>query len=277
MPNEMTPTQLRAKQIETAIARDDAARHEGDDRGRDDRVMDALNRLHARMDDFEAELKRRKGEDEDEGEDPQDVDRLDARRHRKDRRRDAEPARGAGLDGRRDDEAGGGFPPHEAEPARAAAIDERSYHRNDSRLNYSDPELRKRVEQGFTRTELWNDELCRHFGERGGPPLEYESLRDFQNRTLKRWLKYSPKWANADVARMDGLTLDNVAVDVRADTISKARTSSEVPAGILREVHDRDESGREHIRFYGAFEDVFGAWMTPMRGARVRRPVDGLR
>jgi len=110
------------------------------------------------------------------------------------------------------------------------------------------------------------DAVFQAFGDSAARYMAGESLTAYRQRLLSKLKKHSKAWAKADLYRLrDPAALAIAESQIFADAAEYARSPASVPEGVVREVKERDQSGREIIRFYGSPNDVWSAFRHPGR------------
>ena len=96
--------------------------------------------------------------------------------------------------------------------------------------------------------------------------LAGETLLGYKRRILRGLKNYSPSWKDSNVMAInDSQTLEVVADQIFKEAKAHLSSPASVPAGYVREIRERDQSGREIIRFVGNAEDVWGPWKATTR------------
>ncbi len=110
------------------------------------------------------------------------------------------------------------------------------------------------------------DKVFQAFGDSAARYMAGESLTAYRQRLLSKLKKHSKAWAKADLYRLrDPAALAIAENQIFFDAAEYARSPASVPQGVVREVKERDQSGREIIRFYGSPNDVWSAFRHPGR------------
>ena len=102
------------------------------------------------------------------------------------------------------------------------------------------------------------DSMAAQLGMGVSPPRLGESSLEYRRRTAASFQHHSPALKNARLDSADSATLGAAEDRIYADAVSAARNGS-VGRGQLREVQERDESGRLIRKYYG---DPM-VWMAP--------------
>lgn len=109
------------------------------------------------------------------------------------------------------------------------------------------------------------DQVYQAFGDSAPRFLDGETLGNYRRRLAADLKKHSKQWKAIDVATVaDEATFDNIEAQVLSDSMVVAMNPTDIPAGVLREIKQRDKTGREISTFYGRSSD----WMKTFSGAR---------
>jgi hypothetical protein len=103
----------------------------------------------------------------------------------------------------------------------------------------------------LSETQARYDSLSNAWGQQAPRPMDGERPRSYAERLLRPWLKYSSDWKNADLARLDDATFDNVERQVMSEATAAARHPV-VPDGVLHQRVRKDDGGRRIIEFFGS-------------------------
>ncbi len=97
--------------------------------------------------------------------------------------------------------------------------------------------------------------------------LAGETLLAYKKRILRAMRPYSSSWKDANfMAIQDSQTLDVVADQIFKEAKAHLSSPASVPNGYVREVREKDASGRETVRFIASDGDaIWGAFKSPSR------------
>ena len=95
--------------------------------------------------------------------------------------------------------------------------------------------------------------------------LRGETDAQFRRRRLAAFQPHSDRWRDVRLDNFKGAALDAVERQVLADAQRAARDPSTVPPGTLREIRERDVTGRTITRFIGDPETCWGVFKPPRR------------
>jgi hypothetical protein len=102
------------------------------------------------------------------------------------------------------------------------------------------------------------------FGERAPPPQVNEGLVAYRRRLLRPLQVHSETWKEADLLKIaDAAAFDRIEGQVYADAEHRGVAADSVPAGKLRPVTRRSDSGHQITEYVGDTS----AWMAKMAGA----------
>ncbi|MGH7012555.1 MAG: hypothetical protein ACREEL_00095 [Stellaceae bacterium] len=116
-------------------------------------------------------------------------------------------------------------------------------------------------------TQARADSLAAKFGEHAPAPMPGERPDNFRRRVLSGLKKFSPQFADFDVARADDalLAVAEPAIYEAAEAVAHAGTAT---TAALVKVEEADSTGRKITRYYG--DNL--AWMAPfMSGGQIVR------
>ena len=115
--------------------------------------------------------------------------------------------------------------------------------------------------QRFLEVQAKAERLAHAFGDSAGAPrpLDGETLPEYRRRLIAPYKKHSKDWKDTDLSTLQEQALGVVEAQIRADALEAAAHPTDVPAGVLREIRQRDQTGREIIRFVGS--DDAAAWV----------------
>jgi hypothetical protein len=148
----------------------------------------------------------------------------------------------------------------------------------------SDSELTKRLDklesripvelpdadrQLFVAAQMKNERVAQAFGDSAPRWLNGDSLTLYRRRLIDRYKVHSKAWKDIDLGSFADKALDIVEDQVYADAYAAAAHPADVPAGTLREIHSRDQTGRQISRFVGS--DEAAAWTPYTFGERKGR------
>lgn len=236
-----------------------------------DKLMDRFDSFGDRLDKLEATRKDAEGEREEEDppkEDPEDPDETAADTKRKDAE-EAEAKKKEEEERRRED-------------ARKAADSRRRVDADeDEKKRLEDAEVTKRRMDAFEerlpreqsdaeREELAEaqdraDSVFAALGEKTPYPAARERPSDFRRRVLNRLKKHSAKYSKVDLATVTDPSLFSVVEDsIYSDAMASAHNPINLPPDMLREVRDRDSTGRVITKFIGTPDACWG----PFKGQK---------
>lgn len=119
----------------------------------------------------------------------------------------------------------------------------------------------------FAMIQEQADPAFQAFNDRAPAPLDGETPIQYKRRLGKKLQVNSAKWKTANLTSIsDDAMLDTVIADIYADSINAARAGVDVPAGQLRTISKRLESGHIRNDFVGTPE----AWMRGFSGRSQR-------
>lgn len=110
------------------------------------------------------------------------------------------------------------------------------------------------------------DDALLALGERSMRPVAGETPLLYRIRTARALQRHSAAWKDTDLgllARTDAKAFENVERQIYADADLAARTPSNVPAGLLREIKKRGPGGLEIVEFAGRPLAWMSDFMTP--------------
>ena len=114
------------------------------------------------------------------------------------------------------------------------------------------------------------DAAYRATGSDGSPPhLLGESLVDYRQRLLNGVKSKSPTWRNASLPRGQDI-LDAIEPQIFRDAVASLRDNANYAHGQLKEVVERDSTGRRITKFYGDNSVTWGPFQP-----KVNRYVTG--
>jgi hypothetical protein len=96
--------------------------------------------------------------------------------------------------------------------------------------------------------------------------MQSEGLLAYRRRALRPWVKYSQEFSAVNVDELNEPLLTPIEQRIYNDAIAASSNPTIAPEGMLREVHRRDQTGREIVEFYGQPRD----WMRQFAGNRRR-------
>jgi hypothetical protein len=101
-------------------------------------------------------------------------------------------------------------------------------------------------------------------GDSAPPPMHGESLPDYEGRLVRPHQPHCSRFKDADLAKVGcPVTRRVLAAQIYSDAAAALRSGADVPAGQLRAIKERDQSGREITRYVssddGACWDRFNA------------------
>lgn len=102
------------------------------------------------------------------------------------------------------------------------------------------------------------DGIAGLFGERAAAPMPGESSTDYRKRLVAKFKQHSPKFADADLSRLDAAVLGPIEDIIYNDAASAAKNPTRAGHGVVIPITTR-ENGRDVTRFTG---DPLG-WMAP--------------
>lgn len=136
----------------------------------------------------------------------------------------------------------------------------------------SDPELR-------TRTD-WQarcDSIYAGLGRAAPQPGFDETINPYRRRVLADLARHSPDCKDIPFGSLQKDVLDALEPQIFADAQREARNPTNVTPGTIREIRQKDVSGRETITFHGDMDVWMRDFKSPKRYVRsVMRP-DGWR
>lgn len=103
------------------------------------------------------------------------------------------------------------------------------------------------------------------FGKRAPAPLQGESPEAYEIRLLKGVQEHSTHWASVPLRALPAEARAIAREQIYADAASAARSPVNLPAGSLREIRRRDQSGREITEFFGEPSVWMGEFRTTPR------------
>lgn len=153
------------------------------------------------------------------------------------------------------------------EPQPLIADRQRRDARKDEDMNENMPiERHDSARRAASEFQARADKVFQAFGDSAPRYLSGESLIAYKQRLLSKMKKHSQTWAKTDIYRLRDPEAIAIAADqIFQDADAYARSPASVPQGYLREVRERDQSGREIVRFVGNAEDVWGPWKATTR------------
>ena len=115
--------------------------------------------------------------------------------------------------------------------------------------------------QRFVDEQVQWERVAHAFGDSAGAPrpLNGETFVEYSRRLTAPYKKHSKDWKDTDLSTLQEQALGIAGRQIRADALQAAAHPSDVPAGVLREIRQRDQAGREIIRFVGS--DDAAAWV----------------
>ncbi len=118
------------------------------------------------------------------------------------------------------------------------------------------------------------DSVSAMFGQSVSSPRLGETSIAYRKRLAADLQKYSPQFKDARLDAVDHPTLTAMEDRIYADAVATAR-SGNVPRGQLREVKERDASGRLISRYYGDPMAWMGAFMGQGHSGRLNQKPNG--
>jgi hypothetical protein len=152
------------------------------------------------------------------------------------------------------------------EPKRVVADDDR---RRDDIV--ADHAARQAEAVALSDAQYRAEQACASWGGSAPKPMQGERVLDYRRRCLRPWVKYSKEFGAVDVSTLDEPLLTPVEARVYADAIAASSDPAIAPAGMLRMIQRRDETGRTITEWMGEPR----VWMQQWAGAR--RRVIGIR
>lgn len=114
------------------------------------------------------------------------------------------------------------------------------------------------------------DATLRLFNESAPRSLEGETVAQYERRMATKVQRHAPNYQNINLHESMGSAFDLIQAQVYDDARKEAAHPTMIPAGELREVIRRDQSGRPFSVFYGSPS----AWMSNFTDIRKRRVVN---
>jgi hypothetical protein len=124
----------------------------------------------------------------------------------------------------------------------------------------------RRHDAAFWQAQSEGDRVAMGWGARCTPPLHGEQLLDYRRRLLRPWMKYSSQFKGVDIDEVNEPLLTPVEKSVLADAWAAASSNASAPEDTLREVQTIDSTGRRISTFYGQPR----TWMQQFSGNRRR-------
>ena len=107
------------------------------------------------------------------------------------------------------------------------------------------------LQEEYTSVQARTDAAYRAVGRDGAPAaLQGEGLRDYQLRLLDGLKAKSPAWRNVQLPRA-GDALAAIEPMILKDAVASLRDNANYAPGQLKEVVERDATGRRITKFYG--------------------------
>ena len=123
----------------------------------------------------------------------------------------------------------------------------------------------------LARTQARADGVAGLFGERALAPMPGEGGLAYRKRVLAGFQKHSPRFARADLARLDAATLAPIEDMILADATTAAHDPARAAPGRLIPITTR-EGGRDVTRFIGDIATTFAPFMAGAVVTRIPRP-----
>jgi hypothetical protein len=129
-------------------------------------------------------------------------------------------------------------------------------------------ELPEKDRQRFIAAQQSAEPLAQAFGDSAGAPrwLNGETLEEYRRRLIDPYKKHSRAWKDVALSGVPDQALGIVEEQIRADALQAAQHPANLPAGTLREIQSRDQTGRTITRFVGS--DEAAAWLPYTFGER---------
>lgn len=111
------------------------------------------------------------------------------------------------------------------------------------------------------------DNVFQAFGNRAPRPMDGERLSSYQRRLATALKTHSVRWKDVDLKSFaDATAFKVVEEQIYADALDAAAKPVDIPAGKLRSIVRRDQTGREVTTFHGQPS----SWMAEFAGRRRR-------
>ena len=123
----------------------------------------------------------------------------------------------------------------------------------------------------LARAQARADGVAGLFGDRATAPMPGEGGLAYRKRVLAGFQRHSPRFAAADLARLDAATLAPIEDMILADAATAAHDPARAAPGRLIPITTR-EGGRDVTRFIGDIATTFAPFMAGATVTRIVRP-----
>ena len=114
------------------------------------------------------------------------------------------------------------------------------------------------------------DTVYAAFGDAAPRFLDGEALLAYRRRVTTDLKKHSAVWKGVDLDTIKSDEAFDIAENqIMSDSMGVALNPTDIPVGVLREIKNRDKTGREISTFYGRSKDWMGSFSGPGRKARI--------
>ena len=141
-----------------------------------------------------------------------------------------------------------------ADAAREARKDRAAKRRADAMKTrtVADAERERQEENARADAQHRADSVAAMFGERAPPPMSGEDTLTYRKRMLRRFVKYSPQFKDADIhAIADAATFGGIEAVVYADAAAASKDPTDLPEHVLLPITRTTESGHRITEFRG--------------------------
>lgn len=117
----------------------------------------------------------------------------------------------------------------------------------------------------MTECQARYDSIYAQFGQQAARPLAGEVLAAYERRLARGLQPHSARFKDLNLSTMDQKTFDTISPMIRADALEVAKNPTDIPAGMLRPISRKLDSGHTVTEWRGQPRDWMDQFAGPVR------------